>query len=215
MTFRRGFLRDLLLIATLLLGACAVTEPPGARDVAEVAAGAKTIVMFRVATTLEGKPHEPFAALLADDNVGVALGTFETGGRIRQHDDVRFFSEDTRERGWAYIVTEPGIVYLAFLPPRRTNVIRYAAMFEGTARWRVDAPPDADVVYAGTLDIAGRPGWSLFGSYLKGFKAMAISDDRGEAERIAARFVSNLDGFAVALMQRHQGPIILTSPKAH
>jgi len=31
--------------------------------------------------------------------------------------------------------------------------------------------------------------------------------------RIAARFVPNLEGFAVSLMQRHEGAIILTSPK--
>ena len=181
MMTRMGQLWSALIFAPMLLAACAVTEPPSAQDVAEVSAGGKTILMFRVVATLDGEPHETFAGSMASDNVGVALGTFETGGRIRQHEGIRFFSDETRKRGWAYVVTEPGIVYLAFLPPRTTNVIRYAAMFEGAARWRVDAPTDADVVYAGTLDVTGRPGKSLFGKYLKGFRALEVTDDSREA----------------------------------
>lgn len=202
----------LLVSITALLGACAMTEPPSAQDLEKVNAGDKTILLFRVAVTLDGEPHEPFSGSLADDNVGVALGTFETGGRVRQSELVRFLSDDSRAQGWAYVVTEPGTLYMAFLPPRRTNVLRYASMFKGATRWRVDAPPDADVVYAGTVAITGAPGWSFFGNYLKTIDAIEIRDERAAAEKIVKRFLPNLDAFAIAPMQRHFGPVILTTP---
>ena len=80
---RLAFVLSLLFVVPVVLSACAVTKPPSDQAVAEVRADDKTILLFRVAVSLDGKPHEPFAGSLADDNVGVAIGTFETGGRVR------------------------------------------------------------------------------------------------------------------------------------
>lgn len=203
----------LLLFAAVILGGCTITAPPERSELSAIDAGEKTLLLFRVAVSVEGEAHEPFSGSLVDDNIGIALGTFETGGRVRRIEPMRFFSEDSRAQGWTYLSVPPGTLYLAFLPPRRTDLFTYLAMFENAQLWRIDVPERSKLVYAGALAVDGDGGFLLFGGqYLKNFKRMEVRDEREEALALADRHVSGLGPIETVLMQRHDGPIILTTP---
>ena len=203
----------LLLIAVAILGGCATTAPPGRSELSEIDAGEMALLLLRVAASIEGEAYEPFSGSLVDDNIGIALGTFETGGRVQRIEPMRFFSEDSRAQGWAYLSVPPGTLYLAFLPPRRTNLFTYLAMFESAQLWRIDVSERSKILYAGTLAIDGDGGFLLFGgTYLKNFKRIEVRDEREEAQALANRHVPRLGPIEIALMQRHDGPIILTTP---
>lgn len=126
---------------------------------------------------------------------------------------MRFLSDESRREGWLYLLVPPGTLYLAFLPPRRTDLFLYLAMFNPAQPWRVDLNRESQLVYAGTMVIDGEKGFLLFGDgYLANFTSMEIRDDREEAQRLAASFFSELGKIETVLMQRHEGPIILTTP---
>ncbi len=204
----------LLLFAAAILGGCTSTPaPPGKSELSAIDTGEMTLLLLRVAASIKGEAHEPFSAALADDNIGIGLGTFETGGQAKPSGPWRFFSEDSRAQGWTYLSVPPGILYFAFLPPRRTHIIDYIAMFESAPLWRIDVPEKSKLVYVGTLAVDGESDFYLFGGKsLNHFKRMEIRDEREAAQALADRHVPGLGPIKTALMQRHDGPIILTTP---
>ena len=206
----------LILFAAAILGGCTSTPaPPGKSELSAIDAGEMTLLLLRVDASIEGEAHEPFSSSLADDNIGIGLGTFETGGHAKPSGPWRFLSEDSRAQGWAYMYlsVSPGTLYLAFLPPRRTDIFTYRAMFEGARLWRIDVPEKSKLVYVGTLAVDGESDFYLFGGKsLNHFKRMEIRDEREAAQALADRHVPGLGPIKTALMQRHDGPIILTTP---
>lgn len=206
-----AMIRALCLIAGL--AGCATVAPPDAAELGDIEAGRKVLVLLRVAASIAGEPHEPFAHRLVDDNIGIGIGSFETGGRPQRVEQVRFLSAESRARGWTYLSAPPGAIYLAFLPPRRADLYTYLDMFDAAPLWRVDLPQGSRSVYAGTLVVEGEGGSFTFGGkYIKAFSHMEVRDERGEAETLLRRHLPGARPAETRLMQRHEGPVILTTP---
>lgn len=204
-----------VLLAAAVLGGCASVTPPGDSELSSIRAGEKTLVLLRVVTTVEGQPYKPFVHTVLTDNVVIALGSFETGGRMQPVQRPRFLSEASRGQGWVYLLVPPGAFYLSFLPrSQATPGSQFRAYIKWAVRWRVNPLNGSKVVYAGTLVADGDNRFLIFGGKdAANLKRMDIRDDREEAESLAQRFIPALGPVDVALMQRHSGPIILTTPK--
>jgi hypothetical protein len=201
--------------AIAALSGCASTAPLEHSDLSAIKSGEQTLLLFRIDASIEGKPHEPFSGSLVDDNIGMALGTFETGGTLQRIERVRFFSDETRARGWTYLTVPRGTLYLAFLPPRRTDLFSYLAMFEHAQLWRIDVPEQSKIVYAGTLVVDGDSGFLLFGGeYLANFRKMDVRDERADAKILVSEYGPDLGPMETAVMQRHDGPILFTTPES-
>ncbi len=148
----------LLLVSTFVghLVACASTGSLTAEEGTAVGAREKAIVLLRVQPTIENRqPYEAFSHALMDDNISFGLGSFDTGGEPKRVAGLRFLSPESRKNGWTYFVLPHGTHYLAVYPPRRTDVLTYARGIKDAPRWRIDIPPDARLVYAGTLRVVG------------------------------------------------------------
>ena len=203
--------------AILFLVGCAVVEPPSMTELDQVGGGGKTIVLMRiVGQDNEGHAVDTFSGSLSDDNVGLAIGNFETGGLPTQRLDwIRFLSEESRQNGWIYLVLTPGVHYMAVQGSRRTNAFTYAARFKTAPRWRLDIPADAAVVYAGTLDLRGTSMALLFGGRLmvtiEGDNS-TVRDESVLAADVIGRNLADLGSPKTALMTYHTGPLILTTP---
>lgn len=210
-TTRVGFVWCCLLIVS----GCLSTKPLTSSDTATVLAQGQTLVVLRIAIRSQtGEFLEPFASTLADDNPGVAIGNFKTGGELERTIDMRFLSDESRSDGWFAIILESGTHYFAFLPPRRTDEGSYSRMFNTAERWRVDAPTAASIVYAGSLiiDVDMEP---LFfgGEGFWHFGPMEIIDETGIARSLAQQIVPASSDIKTVLMVKHEGPVILTTPE--
>ena len=210
----RTIFAGLLTCFALLASGCAVTAPLTSGEVSAAQQGGQTIVLLRLATrSSAGSPVEPFANSLADDNVGVAVGSFETGGKVRRIEGMRFLSDGSRANGWFFAVVPPGTHYFAFLPPRRTNIFSYLAMFDYAQPWRIDAPVAGAMVYGGSLIIDVEVGSLLFGGeYIKTLRYVEVRDETDIAKNLVQQFVPGTSEIKTALMTAHEGPIILTTP---
>jgi hypothetical protein len=143
------------------------------------------------------------------------MGGFATGGEVHQILPV-FLSEQARMEGWIYVLLEPGLHYLAVLPPRRTDVSSYALMFEDAPLWRLDVPAETKLVYAGTLHLPCVEQKLLFGARTISSivtDESTVRNDEETACKIAAEFFQEFGVPKTVLMQRHRGPIILRTPK--
>lgn len=224
---RRGFnifrLFNVAIFVSHLVG-CASTGMPTVEERTAVGAGEKALVLLRVQCTIEGQqPCEAFGSALLDENISFGLGSFETGGEPQPEARQRFLSPESRKNGWTYFVLPHGIHYLAVYPPRRRDAVTYeqpvAFMYEErirkAARWRIDIPPDAKLVYAGTLRFAGESDRLLFG----GRRLRSAEIDKvnvANDEELARRLLTEVfPGFGEAqtiLLRPQPGPAILHSP---
>ncbi|RPJ35560.1 MAG: hypothetical protein EHM17_01905 [Verrucomicrobiaceae bacterium] len=195
------------------LAGCASTGLPSQ---AELGAGAKAVVLLRVQCTIEGgRPYEPFGFSMVDDNVSFSLGSFETGGEPRQTGMLRFLSPESRRAGWTYLVLPHGMHYLVVSPPRRTDVFTFDAMMKRAPRFRIEVPAHAQLVYAGTLRIAGESDWLLTGGrIMKSIRGdeTRIVNEQALARQLAAGYFPGLGDLQTVLMRHHEGPVILRSP---
>lgn len=213
-----GFLRlrlvllSLLLLAVMALGGCATVAPPDAGELSEIEAGRKVLLLLRLVPRAGGEMLEPFAQNLAADNMGIGVGSFETGGQVEQVESIRFFSEESRAQGWTWLTAPPGTLYLSFLPPRRTDAFTYARMFKEAPLWRVTPGSGSRIVYAGTMVIDGdATSFTFGGRYLKNYKNMEVRDERDAARALIDRHMPGAGPMETILMQQHKGPIILTT----
>ena len=149
-----------------------------------------------------------------DDNIGIALGGFETGGELRQIMP-GFLSHQTRKDGWVYLLLEPGQHYLALQPPRRTDVWSYAKMFKTAPLWRLDIPSKAELVYVGTLHLPSIKQNLLFGVTISSFiwDSVVVRNEDDGARKIAAELLPEFETFKTVLMEQHECPIILKLTK--
>jgi hypothetical protein len=188
---------------------------PTAEERTAVAASAKAIVLFRVQCTIEnGQPYEPFRHLMDDDNISVGLGSFKTGG-VPERLANRFLSPESRKDGWAFLVVPPGTYYLAFYPPRRTDAFTYARGIKDAARWRIDIPSGARIVYAGSMRVSGASDPLLSGgSIMRSIRAdeMSVANDEELAHELVKRELPGFGEVRTVLMRLQQGPTILHAP---
>ena len=213
-TMNRNFIAGLLVCSLLALSGCARTMPPMSSEITAAQQGGRMLVLLRVAPrSSTGESIEPFAHSLVDDNIGFAVGSFETGGKVRRIEDMRFLSEGSRAAGWLYFVLPRGAHYLAFLPPRRTNIFSYMRMFDHAKKWRLNVPATDAIVYAGSLIIEGDTESLLFGGkYLKNLLRMEVRDETKIAKDLVRQFVPGVSEVETSLMAAHEGPIILMTP---
>jgi hypothetical protein len=206
----------LAAIAALPSG-CSMPHLPSAKEIEMVRSGRRVLVLLRVVGDVNGQPYEAFKSYLTDDNVGLALGGFETGGEPQQITSVFFLSDKTRKDGWAYLVLEPGLYYLAVQPSRTTNANTYAAQFKSAPLFRMDVPSATAIVYAGTLYLPGTQVKLLFGDSRLSFisEKIAVRNDEELARKIAAEFFPEFGVPKTILMRPHKGPIILRTPGKH
>lgn len=205
--------RRFFLVSTLLgLVGCASTGAPTAEERASVAASEKVIVLFRVQGTIEnGQPYEPFRS---HDFIGLALGRFETGG-VPERLAKRFLSAESRKDGWVFLVVPPGTYYLAFLPPQHNDVLTFERSIKDVPRWRVDIPPDARIVYAGTMRISRTSDQLLFGGpSMRTLRTdeLNVANDEELARALATKELPGIGEVRVVLMRLQEGPTILHAP---
>ena len=213
-TINRNIFAGLLLCCVFAVSGCAQTAPPTSGEVAAAQQGGQMLVLLRVVTkSSTGDSIKPFANSFVDDNIGVAVGSFETGGKVRRIEDMRFLSDESRADGRFFAVLPPGTNYFSFLPPRRTNIFSYLEMFNHAKLWRIDVPKAKAMVYGGSLFVEGDAGSLLFGSkYIKNLRRMEVRDETVIAKNLVQRFMPGISGIKTTLMVAHEGPIILTTP---
>ncbi|MGA8005082.1 MAG: hypothetical protein WCA17_03200 [Burkholderiales bacterium] len=163
-----------------------------------------------------GRPYEAFSHELGEDNVGLGLGTFATGGEPRAVVP-RFLSEASRRAGWTYFVLHPGIYYLAVRPPQRGDWRAYERSLQTGPRWRIDVPEGAKAVYAGTLSLTGAADPLLFGDRIMRSidgDASRVEDERELAAAVLARELPAAgEPQAVPMRRWREGePIIIRTP---
>ena len=208
------YLKTFIILA-ILLSSCTTTVLPSAKDYDLINSEKRSIVVIRIICKAEGESYEVFRHAVSDDNIGLALGGFETGGKLRRKIPAHLSSQ-TRKDGWLYFVLEPGFHYLAVQPPRRSDIWSYENSFNSAPLWRLDIPPQTGIVYAGTLHIPIIKQKMLFGGLsIKSFitDSIVVIDDEDAARKIAADFFPELETFKTMLMVKHEGPIILKNSR--
>lgn len=210
--------RRLLYLATrimlvVVLSSCTSSHLPSAKDYELIRSGKRIIVLLRITGEINGEPYEVFEHSLPDDNIGLALGSFETGGEPKQIVPV-FLSAQTRKGGWTYLLLEPGLYYLAIQPTLRTSPFSYAEKFKSAQLWRLDIPLKSELVYVGTLHLPSIRQSLLFGTTISSFISdkIIVCDEENIARKVAAEFFPEFGIPKTILMQRHEGPIILKAP---
>jgi hypothetical protein len=208
-------LRTLLPIITFvtLLGmlyGCATSGLPSAKNYELIKSGKRAIVLLRFTCEIDGKPHEVFSRgpLLAD-NMYLALGDFETGGRpiqIEQTEPI-FPSPEARKDGWMYLLLKPGLHYLAVRPFGSRH-------FESAPLWRFDVPFEAGLVYVGTLHMPSVRENHLFipTGFSPFWDRVVVRSEEGAARKMADMFFPELGTIKTVLMQPHAGPLIIRKP---
>lgn len=195
---------------------CASSGLPAGEESSAVGAGEKAIVLLRVVCTVENqKSYEPFSHSLAEDNISFGLGSFETGGEPKRLAALRFLSPESRKDGWTYFVIPHGIHYLAVYPPRRTDFLTYERGLKQAPRWRMDIPPNARLVYVGTLRIGGESSPLLFGGRIMNSirtDDMSVTNDEEQARELLIEAFPRFGAVQTELLRLQQGPTILRSP---
>lgn len=189
-----------LLILLLIMAGCATTSLPTNRELGDVLAGQKTLILLRITVDVDGKPSEPFGATLADDNVGLA---FVNADRITRLEFYRSPSDEARRDGWIYLIEDPGTYFLAVQPPRTTDAFSYQFQFRQAPRWRIDALTGSRLVYVGRLHInALTQRGLLFTRYtMYDLSKTTVQDERNLAQDVAVRFFSDLGPPVTVLME--------------
>ncbi|MCD6681659.1 MAG: hypothetical protein LT102_13595 [Burkholderiaceae bacterium] len=206
-----------LFLVSILLGlvGCASIGAPTAEERTALAASGNAIVLLRVQCTIEDRqPYEPFRHVVGDDNISLGLGSFETGGEPERLAS-RFLSPQSRNDGWTFLVLAPGTYYLAFYPPRRTDVFTYARGIKDAPRWRIDVPPDARIAYVGTMRLSGASDRLLFGgSILRSIRAdeMSVANEEELARALVKAQLPGAGELRTVLMKLQEGPTILHAP---
>lgn len=181
---------------------------PTELEPAPAVTGETATVLLRIRCTIGDQPCEPFPARRLP-LVGLGLGTFDTVGepKITRYDS---FSKESWREGWVYYSLSPGVYYLAIQGPD-SNLL-YGRQIRDAPRWRLDIPEGARMVYAGTVQLAGRVEYSNI--LPTGSDEWTVSDEHELADRLLAENLPDAGTSETILMQRwHPGdPIIIRSP---
>jgi hypothetical protein len=203
-----GVMARRIAIAFAALGCfgCAQSGPPSQSVIERARGGEEALVLVRVTFAAnDGRRFEAFAHIAASENIGFALGDFETGGVPSKGIDhtLPFLSEASRKDGWTYFRLKPGKHYLAVQGPRRRNYFAYARAFRTAPRWEIEVPAGAAVIYAGTLHLRGTTRSLLIEQDRIGAITGAEVADETQAAALAAQHLSSLGPPRTALMKRH------------
>ncbi len=222
-------LRILGVLALLVLFFGCASIGLTAKERTEINAGDKALVLVRIQCTVDGQPFAPcifrrHAPMLSDNIfVGFALGSFDSFGEPGNA-LMRALSEESFDAGWTFFVLSPGIYYLYVRGPDSSEISKrsatdyYRTYFQDLPRWRIDVPPRAKMIYAGTLNLTGKiDGTLLFGEKIivpMGGQEASLSDERESAGKLLTEHFPDAAEIQTILMQRWQrgDPMILRSP---
>ena len=207
-------LLSIIRFVTLLgmLHSCATSGLPSAKKYELVKSGKLVIALFRFTCEIDGKPHEVFGrGPVLEDNMALALGDFETGGRlveIAQAEPI-FPSPEARKEGWMYLLLKPGPHYLAVRPFGSRH-------FEAAPLWRFDVPSKTGLVYVGTMHMPSVRETHLFipAGFSPFWDRVVVRNEEDAARKIAAMFFPELETIKTVLMVPHSGPRIIRKPPA-
>lgn len=194
-------------ILFILLAGCASTGTPDGKELAEIRSIQKSVVLLRVDARIGNRPYQAFKNDLVDDNLCFGLGSFDTGGRLHRIEKQRFLSTESRLNGWTYLVLTPGTYYLTIQPARRTDIFTYQRRFDAPPRWRLEVPPKASILYAGTLRLNGVGDPLLFGGSIMReiLKVSVDALDQTPASALSATHFPDLGTPWVVPLQSHEG----------
>ena len=190
------------------IAGCSLSGPPSQSVIAKAQSGEETLVILRVTFTAhDGQKIPPFAHIAASENVGFALGDFETGGVPTKGIDhtLLHLSDPSRLDGWTYFRLKPGKHYLAVQGSRQRNIFAYARAFRTAPRWQIDVPRGAAIVYVGTLQLRGMTRSLLIGQDRIGaITGAEVVDESPSARALAAQHLSSLGEPRTVVMRRHR-----------
>lgn len=198
-----------LAILIVLLSGCVMAHLPSDKELGKVKSGTRSIVFLRITAEVDGKTYDPFPP------IGLALGSFETGGELIQIDPLISFSAQTRKDGWVYFLLEAGQHYLAIQPPRKGHIVTNQANFKFAPLYRFYVPPKTEFVYVGTLHLQYISKKNLFGiDMISSFKSdgITVHNDEDIASKLASEFFPEFEIPRTMLMELHKGPIIFNTP---
>jgi outer membrane protein assembly factor BamE (lipoprotein component of BamABCDE complex) len=193
-----------------------------ARYPEKAAADKKAIVLLRIECTIDGQSHEPFVtpSFTVEPIFAFGIGSFANAGEPNFVGS-KFLSDESRHDGWTYFTLSPGVYYLAVLGPD-SGVVSYAGALDSkeyvrrAPRWRIDVPDDARLIYAGSLQFAGKIDDKLaFGATIinpTGDEPVLSDQHELASSLLAEHFPDASDTKTILLRRWHAGdPIIIGS----
>lgn len=216
-----------ILLALLTLVACAPVVL-SAKDRAEIKTGDKVLVLVRVLCTVDERPFAPCIyrrnePLLSDKLfVGFAMGSFDTCGEPG-YVKVNALTDESLDEGWAVFLVSPGIFYLYTRGPDSSSFSHgsesdyYKRYYSNAPRWRIDVPASANLIYAGTITLAGKQsGTLIFGDKIIVTienQQMPLSDERETADNLLNRLFPGIEIHNSIMRPWNPGkPFIFRSP---
>jgi hypothetical protein len=181
-------------------------------------APAKTLVLLRIACTIDGEPCEPFeiAKGWGHPLVTLGLGDFASEGKPGAA-KLEFLSRASEREGWAFLMLHPGTYYLGVFGPDASSSTSADQLASQGARWRLVVPASAVPVYAGSLRLAGKvDGTLMFGDRIirpLDPAEVEIFDESGRAAELLAAHASGATPVPVKLERWQAGDtVILSTP---
>ncbi len=219
-----------VVLLLLLLAGCAGRLQPVSPDqltMAQPGGNAIILAQFRCRA-----PPSPlwFPGLLTRESQIPDLGTVElvlgdgfSGGLPKWADsrkDFHHLSSRALAEGWIALLKPPGYYYLYVVALAGPSVTMTTALgglskepsFKINPVFRIEAPPGANVIYAGSFRI-DCPGW---GDFYNGptilFLPAAIEDQHQAAADVARREMPSQPPPVTRLAERHHGPLLFGVP---
>ena len=205
-----------LFLVLLTMAGCTFVKPPSRGEYSAITQGRKSLVLLRVTCEIASESgFDSVQGCISGENASIAIGDFESGGKLERLLLLKSLSAETRDQGWIYTTLEPGIYYIAFQGQRRTNAITYEARLQSVQRFRFDIQNDAPVIYIGTMHLQCRSDWFFFGAkYCCSIDSHQIKNEEVLARNIVSENLKTLAQPKTSLMQRHTGKtLIFRTPK--
>ncbi len=206
----------LLLFVWWLAAGCTFVKPPSRGEYSAITQGQKSLVLLRVTCEISSDSGvEPVQGCISGENASIALGSFESGGKLERILILKSLSVETREQGWIYTTLEPGIYYIGFQGQRRTNAFTYEAQLQNVQLFRFEIQPDAPAVYIGTMHLDCHSDWFLFGAkYCCYIYSHQIKNEEELALKVVSENLNTLGKPKTSLMQPHtEKTLIFRTPK--
>jgi len=222
----------LISLLSFVFEAC-VTQPllkfglTSESDRTEIKRGRKAILLVRLALAgPDGRHTEPFPIScdssllgpLCPSNFFVSLrGSDQLWGSVTRVVQERFLSEESRKLGWAYFLVSPGFYYMTV--DRNLDKLDGFQISRGFqfGRWLIEVPPDAPIVYAGTLRLPLILKKRLFGaSYtIIDVEHSEIHKEQAGALELVTQHLGDLGPVKTVLMKPHRADTFkLRRPKS-
>ncbi len=189
--------------AVLLLAAGCATTPralsPHQR--ASVSTGQRSVVLLRLETTFNDQPVVTRKLGLSEAGpFALALANLDRNGPI-EPEPVTMPAGESKEGTWCCLVLEPGTYYLwSALPNIHPRDL--SADPKSIGGWRLEVPPGAPVVYAGSLQLKSKGRRFINERFVKEIRSNLVNEPAAAAAFVD-RNLAGLGPMTVSLLQRY------------